>query len=429
MKKLAIWLLYSVAVILPFAYSDYYLTPFVSGKVIFLRWMVFLLSAVTLGIFVQGKEDATALLSRVKEIWSGTISRILIASIGFLGISTVLAFDRTVAFFGEMQRAEGFLTLATLFVFYIFYRLYFSKKEWQTFFVCSTVASIGIFFVALYQEVIVGTRATAFTGNPTFLAGYLIFSLFAGMMVYAQGKTDRKKEIAILGSSGVVTALIGMFFSENRATLFGIILTCIVLSIIILLRKNKDATAKKYTKPAYFFLGVLIVGTILVGSTRTAPVWQHVPGVARIVTTTSSDSTLLSRALFSQESLTHFWTDGGPKRILFGWGWDNYVFFWTKHYNPKVFYYDSAVADRSHNKFVDMLVMTGVVGFGLYISLWIILARHTLHLLKEQFARALPYLLYLGVYFVFLFAAFDLIQTLIGFYAVLAYTEYEKLSA
>jgi O-antigen ligase len=261
------------------------------------------------------------------------------------------------------------------------------------------------------------------------MAGYMIVSLFAALWLLRQEKKNPSSGFrGALALCAVVTSLISMFFSENRATLLGLGITTVALSCIVLVRRTKDVSARAYTKPAVLILSVLLVFGLFFGTTRSAPFWQHVPGVARFATTTRSDGSLNSRILFVTESLGDFWSDGGPKRVLFGWGWDNYVFFWTKHYDTRVFYFDPAVADRAHDKFIDMLVMTGIVGLGVYLGIWWMFLKRISYKLRESFAEALPYLVFAGIYFFFLLATFDLVDTLIGFYALLAYLDYEKFS-
>lgn len=425
MKKIALWLLYSTAFLLPFVYSNFHLTPYVDSKVLFLRWMAFLIILVTTYLFFFDKKEREMLTNRAKSLVSSPISKIIIFSIVSLGISTIFAFDKMVAFFGEMTRAEGFLTLFTLFTFFVFYRLYFDKKEWRTFFVTSLVAMNGIFIVSLYEWLALANRPNAFTGNATFLAGSLIFSLFVGLTLFVQGRQEGNRAVKYWGLFSAIAAMFDIFLTENRATMLGLILACICVAIIVLIRR-RDISAKSYVRPSQIFLASLVVLMALVFGTRSAQIWQHIPGVGRLAVTTTTDDTLRSRILFTKESLSNFWTDGGAKRVLFGWGWDNYAFFWTKHYNPLTFYHDTAVADRSHNKFVDMLVMTGVVGLGLYLALWWKAISYAFSKIRENVEKALPYTLFLITYFVFLFATFDLIQTLIGFYAFLAYIEYEK---
>jgi O-antigen ligase len=57
----------------------------------------------------------------------------------------------------------------------------------------------------------------------------------------------------------------------------------------------------------------------------------------------------------------------GWKRTLFGWGSENYQFAWAKYYNPEVYRYESAAFDRAHDKYLDIIVMYGVIGLLSYL--------------------------------------------------------------
>jgi O-antigen ligase len=145
-----------------------------------------------------------------------------------------------------------------------------------------------------------------------------------------------------------------------------------------------------------------------------------------VAAVTSDDPTINSRLLFAHESLTSFWSDGGAQRIVLGWGWDNYVFFWQKHYDPKIFYYDAAIADRAHNKLIDMLVMTGLAGLVAYLIVWGIFIARIIARVKADLSGGLALLFYAAAYGTFLFFEIDIPLALLGFYAILALTSFQS---
>jgi O-antigen ligase len=56
------------------------------------------------------------------------------------------------------------------------------------------------------------------------------------------------------------------------------------------------------------------------------------------------------------------------KSFLFGWGWNNYYLAWDAHYLPSINKFDPAPFDKSHNTYIDTIVMVGLFGFLAFIN-------------------------------------------------------------
>gem|GEM_PF-2092622 len=424
-RKIAQWTLYGAAIVMPFIFSYFFLADGVDGKVIYLRGAAFLTVLLLTVMLVRGGKEGEAVLSKIQRFKKDPVAIMLGISMILLILSTVLAYDRTIAFLGEPQRAEGFLTLFSASVLFVSFRLLFEKKEWRKFFTMFSWAGIILFIIGFFQAISGTARPDALSGNPTFLAAYFAFVLFAGLVLLVAGRKEHSGSYRMLGGSASVAAVLGIFLTGTRGNILGLFLSVFVAAIAALIY-GKDAVIGKHTcrKIGAVILGLsLLFGGVLV-ATRHAAVWQHVPGVDRLVQISAADKTTGSRLLYAKESFTYFWSDGGPKRVLLGWGWDNYTFFWRSHYDPHIYYYDPTIADRSHNKFIDMLVMTGVLGLGAYLTLWFFFLRRIVRMLRQDFLQALPFVLFVPVYFSGIFFAFDTAVTLALFGMLLAYSSH-----
>lgn len=422
MKSLQIarWSLYSLAVITPFIVSQNLLFSYVNGKMFFVRLVAFIVALCFSIIFLGNKSDTEYVYAKFSLFIKSRIAQIITLGIVSLGISTLFAFNKMVAFFGEPQRTEGFLTLFSCYILFVALWVFFDKKEWKNFFALTSTVSIIIFLISFGQLIGGDSRPQALQGNPTFLGGYFIFPLFTSLYLWM-----KKEKYVLLGAIGSIAAILGIIISGTRAAVFGLAFALIVSAILGIIYGRKEYAYRGFKKASMWVLGALIAFSVLLIVTPKASLWQSIPGINRVLETNVENVRNSSRALFYEQALTKAWGEGST-RVAVGWGWDNYTFFWQKNYNPEIFYYDEAVADRSHNKFIDMLIMTGLLGLGLYLALWVVYLVRIFKRLQSEGLKVLPYIFFTVVYFTFLFFTFDIIFTLLGFYALLAFMEYEK---
>jgi hypothetical protein len=55
--------------------------------------------------------------------------------------------------------------------------------------------------------------------------------------------------------------------------------------------------------------------------------------------------------------------DAFKKKLLFGWGPETMPIAFFSNFDPRIFNYEQAIFDRPHNKFIEILVSTGIFGF------------------------------------------------------------------
>lgn len=90
--------------------------------------------------------------------------------------------------------------------------------------------------------------------------------------------------------------------------------------------------------------------------------------VSRMVNVSKNYASVASRTInieISLSSMNPFLS--GFKSFLFGWGWNNYYLAWDAAYLPSISKFDPAPFDKSHNTYLDIVVMTGVLGFAFFI--------------------------------------------------------------
>lgn len=414
----------------PFVLIRNLVVPATAGKVIFLRgvaFVVFLL--VTILLFLRDssssnkKSSKDIFFERLKEIIKDPIFITLSVSIILLVVSTFFAFDKTVAFFGEPQRNEGFITLFCIFILYFCFRFLFDKKEWNLFFLLSSITSVVLFIIEVIQVMKGAIRPEALSGNPDFLAMQYLFFIFAGFYIFILGKKLQKNWYLFLGSLAVFVSIVGIFLAKTRSVLLGLVVAIIFSSIFALVFGKDKFIFNKFSlrKAGVIACSLIITFSMLFFLTKDAIFWTKVPGVDRVILATKDNSSVGSRVIYIKTAMTIFTSEKQLSRVLFGWGWDNYVFAWGKHYDPKIFYFDAAVADRAHNKIADVLIMSGILGLIAYLTLWFFVFKKILTCFRNgESMLAFSFFFFSVAYFISLLFSFDVALTLFYFYIIIA---------
>ncbi len=431
MKKAAIWIAFA-SFILPLIISPRLFTYAVGGKTVLIRGLAFgIIACITLAIFFERKVAYRLhIAERVKKVAKHPIFLTLFVGAIALALSTIFAYDPVVAFFGELTRAEGALTLYAFLAFAFGVAVVFSRKNWNHYFVATSLLGIATLGLMLWQISRGSDRPDALIGNPIFLATYLLFTFFTGAMSWIAGKKEFNRFYKVVGILAMVTSVIGILLTKTRGTIFAFAVAAVV-SLVVLLVKGKGTMLGKKTLRFWsaIILGLIIVVTGLFVATKKNTFWQRVPGFNRLAETSLSEGSAAARIEFTTLSLNGFFGESGATRMLFGWGWDNYLYFFQDQYNPIIFQYESKLADRSHDKLVDVLVMSGIVGLILYLAAWFLLFKYTFRIMRKYLSVGLAILFFLVAYFVNNLFTFDVTSTYLAFYAVVAFIVFNALES
>lgn len=424
MKKLATILLLSTAFVPLFVYSKY-LSPFIDAKVLFLRgvsFLVILLIGLVLISKSKNKEDREDIATSINILQKDRL--FIFVSIGILLtiLSTIFAFDKSMAFFGEPLRAEGFLTIISIYSLYVGYLLLFKKSEWSKFFVYTAITTIILFVVQSKQSFLGMYRSDSLMGNPIFLASYYLFSIFAGLCLVRFTKESKNNNYAYLGWVSIALSVIGILLTKTRGTILALFIGFFITTIAsIFYGKNIYIRKISFRKLGVIAVSALILFSLLFIVTRSAPFWQKIPGLNRFAEIGISDNSSNSRIEYTKTSIKGFFSDKNPTRLMLGWGPVNYQFFWIKNYNPVFFYYDPGTADHAHNQVIDILVMSGILGLIIYIAVWTLVFKKIKQMFEKDFFTPLIIILCLSAYFINNLFAFDTAVTSLMFYVTIAF--------
>ncbi len=424
MKKLIRGILICSA-LLPVVVAPNILSPFLSGKTLALRGILFLISLLTTILFFTDKEFGHSIANRLTSLKKNRLFVSGIVFLGIIGVSTFFAFNRFLAFFSDTVRQEGFLGIASCVVLGFFLILFLTKKDWNRYFKLSLVASVVILCIEFFQAIKGMRRPESLIGNSIFLATHYIFTLFVlGVLISAkQLVTHRSKSMLLVVSWIMIPlTLVGILLTKSRGVLVGLVVGIVVSCIYALSTAPKVKIIRNKITIRTFSIGV--IGAILIFSgtlfaTRTSTFWTHIPGINRIVAIGANDATTQSRIVIGNATLNAFMQEPFSRKII-GWGQENFIFVWNKYYTPELFSYDSGLFDHAHNKLLDVLLMQGIVGIVGYLGMWI---AAFLAIIKSRAGRKIKTvtLFFLTSYFIANLFAFDTLVTYIDLFTVFAF--------
>ncbi len=399
--------------------------PYVSGESIFIRGILVIVSVLFLINFFYKKEFKSEVVEKVNKIIRNPLFISISVFIFVVIVSTIFAVDKYGAFWGNLERAEGLVGLIFFFSFFVFSLLIFEKKDWLSFFKLILIVTLVLVIKEFIQYQGGLERPNSFVYNPTFLAGYLLFSIFSSIIVFKesiQSKGLIEKGWKYLSIIVIILSVIGIFLTQTRGSILGLAVgfTSILIYGVV---KGRGISYKKFNlrKISIIILCCIFVFGAFFTVTRKSEFWQKVPGISRVAVISSEDATTNTRLLTAKLSLEAVNpAKNNIKKLLIGWGPENFTLAYQKYLNPLQFKYETNWFDRAHNKIFDVLVMSGILGLVAYLALWFYFFKFILR--KKEFSLVNTGLLFVGVSFlVHLLFIFDHITTYIPFFAVLSF--------
>jgi len=280
------------------------------------------------------------------------------------------------SFWGNAERTEGFINLLH---FYLFALAIFSvlkdKPEilkklilWTL-----TVSLLAAFYPLLQKAKILFSpagegfgRPGGSFGNPTFLSGYLLVHLFLGLWYLFDNLSQKKKIFSAINIFLLFILIVDFavfVWVQTRGSFIGLF-----LGIFIALIASLFVFPKKYK---------IIVGVALLAIALSAGLFwafrseiknsifaKKIPIINRLANVSFNDSSARARWVTWQWSLEWF-----KKRPILGVGQDMFYMVFDDNYSANNQSLMSERFDRSHNKYIDVLVMNGAIGFLAYLFL------------------------------------------------------------
>ncbi|OHA64557.1 MAG: hypothetical protein A2667_00765 [Candidatus Wildermuthbacteria bacterium RIFCSPHIGHO2_01_FULL_47_27] len=419
-------------VLTPFIVDKSVFFPFIEGKTIYIRAVVTLALFLLAGFFIFArKEERLSFIARKLCLLKNPTAIFIGLFFVSIAFSAVFAKDSFRAFFGTVERGEGLAGLLFFGGIFFLALLLFERKEWRLFFAAVLIGGL-ILFTNEILELVKNNWIVRFTGgtmgNPSFLAGYLLFVLFAAFALledFLAGRVSwrgvpRPLIILFLGV-GALAAAAGIFLTQTRGTYIGL---AAGIGAVFLYFGARWLLLKfpAGLRPKIGIAALLLA--LLLGSYAVFLFWQVASGqdTARaslfplMFQRAGSFQTRYIAVGVSLNSILP--SNEGWGRFLFGWGQDNFNIAYNTYFNPRYFIYENVWFDRAHNKVLDVLVMQGFFGLLAYLGIWVAVLRSGL---KSNKLLSAAFLFFIVSYFTHTLFLFDNPSTNIVIFAFFAF--------
>lgn len=348
--------------------------------------------------------------------------------IEILALSTWKGINPERSFFGTIERMEGFILFLHLFLFFVvLVGVFRQKKDWIHLLRFAALVSIPLGLAAISQKLGIfyffsdpaEYRVSSTVGNPIFYASYLLFAIFLSLFLGMAEKNRRWKILFLVLAACnffllLLTATRGAWIG---ATVGGLLLIFFWFFFI----RSGQAYERRYAVLFGILLILFFFFLFLLFSKL-----GYVPRTNFLDRYESLWSTVVEfknpRILVWKLGL-EAWKD----TPLFGYGPESFSYIYDTYYQAHFLKAipESVFFDRAHNKVIDVLVTSGIIGLVSYLSVFGVAFFVLWKYGKERFGRFCPLLILalLVSYFTQNLFALDTVTTYMMFFFVLAFID------
>jgi len=419
--KFVIWVgLISICFIPLLVRSNYYF-PFIVPKTIAFRVIVEILFLAFLGLAV------------IKKEYRPKINLILVLFFLYLitiFISSALAGTFKLSFWSNNERSEGLLLMTHLFLFLLILSNFLREiKDWIILFEFSFLSSLSVSFIALGQHLgwswlmasSGGVRLASTLGNAGYVAGYLIFNIFFGLILFFFKKSEY---LAWLRAYYVLGILLQVFVVFNTLTRGGIIaLGFSIFALICYFVFYHFRNNKLIRNSGIAVLLLVAVFSSFLFLNRQAD-WVHKNNILDSIVSISPKAVTAQTRLMTWNSAYQ----GFKEKPILGYGYENFYQVFDKYFNPKIYRHAGSVIwfDRAHNMIFDRLITGGLIGLFLYLALlfaplYYLWKRFIKNKENKNYLMPMVFTLVMLAYFIQNLFIFEALVTYIPLFIVLAF--------
>lgn len=349
LRKILIGLLY-LAPISIVLFSRHTVFSFVAVKLFVFQVCVEILAVCWLILIIRHPQYRP----RLSPLLIALLSLVLILAVaGFLGENPARSLWSTQA------RGVGVFALVHFLLLFLVLRSFAERFNWHRYFSflfwIGSASGLLLIVARLAPKLFTILTPGSFLGGPSFLAALLLFTIFLGGYLAASEKTKFKYYVF----AGVAVQVVALILTQTRGALLGLMSGAVIL---LLLSKKKKIVLSS--------LAVLVGLSLLIFTTRTAPLWRSVPGISRFVEIPGD---------FSVNNRLTAWNIGLKafrQQPILGSGPENFIGAVDEHFEPKLLRsaFSETFFDKPHNAFLEMLVSGGLLALIGYCSVLAIAA-------------------------------------------------------
>ena len=348
-----------------------------------------------------------------------------------LTLSSLFGVDPRLSFWSSEERGVGIVALWHFF--FLFLSLVSLRKEirWKNVWFLSVITSGLISLLTFFA--FSGSFLDKFFlnqgwerpggpfGNPTFLAGYVLFNVFLVLWLLKEKGMKTWLKVALWVS--LISGVLVIFKTQTRGDIIGLFAGFLFLSFLLAVRKMR--IEKRMLKNVWLWIVILIFlfgGTFFF--TRHLKVWSHIPGLDRLTSVSLTEGDLDYRFMAWGSGLQGF-----REKPILGYGWENFNTAFSRHYNPNLLgtNFGETNWDKPHNILLEYLVMGGVLGLLAYLSVFVFLFYELIKSKEDFYFKAIGMSMIVA-YIVQNLVIFDTIGTYLMFFLVSAFISTRYLS-
>lgn len=284
-----------------------------------------------------------------------------------MALSAVFGVDPMRSWWGNQERMNGLFTLLHFFAWLTMTVGVITRwEQWRKLLNYQVGLAVFMALVAMLQKVYpnlllfpAGDRVGGLLDNPIYMGVYQIFTFFFLALLAIK---DHRHTMRIWYGVAGLFAAVAFLLAQSRGAFVGLAAGFIVFALYYAFFTPN----KKIRKSVLGLLALGIVSYGIVFAFRDTPLILNSP-LGRLTHFNTAVSTRLIAWNIAWQ--------GFKERPITGWGLDNFHIVFNSHYNPKSLRFGTYETwfDRSHNTVLDVLSMTGILGFVTFAAIFITL--------------------------------------------------------
>lgn len=343
--------------------------PFIGGKYYFFRASV---SLAAICFFLSwALEDKEEIVARLRNFFRQPLFIAVTIFVLTYLLAATFAYDSHAAFWSNFERGEGAFQMLHYYAFFVLSLALFEGKDWQRLmkvYLWAAALLIGYGVLAFANPArFIGPgicgRFQGSLGNPSYVAPYLMFSIFYAAWLWFSEKTNAKRNFFYGGL--IVFFFFFFILTQTRGSFFGLGAAVFFLLGYLSLFLPRKTGLRKTAFAGWIIYSAIAIAAVVVPH-------RNIP----VIPFCESSSRLLEIKGTSLNTRNWTWGSawaGFKERPLLGWGPENFSTVFDKYFNPKHFsptQNSETWFDRAHSVIFDYLAETGVLGFLSYAAIF-----------------------------------------------------------
>ena len=315
--------------------------PYITGKAIYFRILIEIAFALTLILILK---NINYLPKKNEYIFWSAILLILINL-----ILIPFSLRPYLSFWGNAERMEGFWGLFHFVLwFLVLYMIFRIDPEFKKTIFYSLLIVHYLVSLKEISQYIQGTiRPDSTFGNATFVGFFSILVIFISLY-FLKGASNLEKLLIFIA---IIFSIANIIISETRGSILALGIALPISLLYYFLTSNVKLTYK------VLFLVTLIFLLIFFYYFINSEYAKYIPGIRRIYDTLRDPRAYMARYL-----AWGIFINAWKEKPILGYGLENSPIAYFKAFNPEIYNYEEVIFDRPHNKYIEILVTTGIVG-------------------------------------------------------------------